>query len=224
MRIDLSTIGRTAAVIVASHIAAFAFAQDSESERELYRELESLFYEVISAQLAEEPLPCTWPNAVISENQALLTSALSEAGPSTGPLVLHYAITANSLADVQRLYEGGASREDPWGTPLHAAASFGDSAMLEYLVSVGFGLEDRGAASGPALLVAAAENRLENVKWLVENGANVNATDTQGVPAIRFALECRNLELVEYLLDAGAEPDQVTRERAPGLGISLGNE
>ena len=213
---------RIVTILVASHIAALAFAQDSEPE--FYRKLESLFYEVISARLTEKPLPCTWPNPAVLEKQALLTSELSEAMPSTGPLVLLYAVTANSLADVRRLDEAGAYREDPWGTPLHAAASFGDSAMLEYLVSVGLGLEDRGEASGPALLVAAVENRMDNVKWLVENGADVNAIDTQGVPVIRFALACRNQQLVDYLLDAGAVPDQLTRERAPGLGISLGDE
>lgn len=212
---------RIVTVVVVLLVAAPAFAQDSEPE--LYAELESLFSDVISANLAEKPLPCTWPNPAVLEKQALLTSALSEATPSTGPLVLLYAVTANSLEDVQRLFEAGASREDPWGTPLHVAARFGDSAMLNHLVSVGFALEDYGAASGPALLVAATENRVDNVKWLVENGADVNATDTRGVPVIRFALACRNQRLVDYLLDAGATPDQMTRERAPGLGISLGD-
>jgi ankyrin repeat protein len=212
---------RIATVVVALLIAASVFAQNSEPR--LYGELASLFSDVISANLAEKPLPCTWPSPAVLEKQALLTSALSEATPSTGPLVLLYAVTANSLEDVRRLYEGGASPEDPWGTLLHDAARFGNSVMLDYLVSIGFGLEDHGAASGPALLVAAMENRLDNVKWLVENGADVNATDTRGVPVIRFALACRNQQLVDYLLDAGATPDQVTRERAPGLGISLGD-
>jgi ankyrin repeat protein len=201
-------------------IPTSAYVQEPESD--LNQRLETLMAEVVNAHLSGG-YPCSWPNPAVSEKQTLLARAISEATPATGPLVLLYAVTANSLEDVRRLTEAGASREDPWGTPLHAAARFGDSAMLEYLTSVGFGLEDRGAASGPALLVAASENRVDNVKWLVENGADVNATDIRGVPVIRFSLVCRNQELVDYLLDAGAVPDQVTRERAPGLGISLGD-
>jgi ankyrin repeat protein len=204
--------------IAASLLLTTIYAQESESD--LNQRLETLAAEVVSTHLRD---PCRWPNPAVSEKQALLARAISEATPATGPLVLLNAVTANSLSDVRRLIEAGASREDPWGTPLHAAARFSDSEMLEYLSSVEFDLEDRGAASGSALLVAASENRLDNVKWLVENGADVNATDTRGVPVIRFALVCRSQELLDYLLEAGAVPDRVTRERAPGLGVSLGD-
>ena len=119
-----------------------------------------------------------WP--LVRERQNELRRALADATPATGRLVLLHAVTANSLPDVQRLLEGGASRDDPWGTPLHTAAHFADPPMLEYLVEQGFGIEEFGGANGPALFVAASENRLDNVVWLVEHGADVNATNKQG--------------------------------------------
>lgn len=60
--------------------------------------------------------------------------------------------------------------------------------MLEYLVAQGFGIEDVGGAGASALFVAATENRMDNVVWLVEHGADVNATDRQGGPLFTHAL------------------------------------
>ena len=154
--------------------------------------------------------------------QAALSRALADATPATGPLVLLFAVTANSLADARRLLEAGASREDPWGTALHTAAQFADPPMLEYLVAQGFGLDDVGNAAAPALFVAATSNRKDNVEWLVEHGANVNATDRQGGQLLTHALVCRDQTLIDYLVAAGAQPDAKTRGVAARLGLSVG--
>jgi ankyrin repeat protein len=162
-----------------------------------------------------------WPQ--VRRHQADLARALVDATPATGPLVLLFAVTANSLPDVRRLLEAGASREDPWGTQLHSAARFADPPMLEYLVARGFGIEDIGNAAAPALFVAATENRMDNVAWLVEHGANVNATDRQGGQLLTHALMCRDQKLIDYLLAAGATPDSKTRDVATRLGLSVGD-
>jgi hypothetical protein len=161
-----------------------------------------------------------WP--LVRQRQAELRRALSDATPATGRLVLLHSVTANSLSDVQRLIEGGAARDDPWGTVLHSAARFADPPMLEYLVAHGFGIEEFGGANGPALFIAASENRLDNVAWLVEHGADVNAANRQGEhPLLRYALMCRDQELIDYLLAAGAKPDAKTREVAARVGLSV---
>jgi len=162
-----------------------------------------------------------WPQVRL--RQAELSRALADATPATGPLVLHIAVTANSLPDVRRLLEAGASREDPWGTALHAAARFADPPMLEHLVAQGFGIEDVGGAGAPALFVAATENRMDNVVWLVEHGADVNSTDTRGAQLLRHALMCHHQKLIDYLSAAGAESDSKTREVAARLGPSVGD-
>jgi hypothetical protein len=55
---------------------------------------------------------------------------------------------------------------------------------------------------------------MENVAWLIENGANVNATDRSGGTVLRHSLVCRDQELVDYLLEVGALPDEKTYESA----------
>jgi len=164
-----------------------------------------------------------WP--LVRQRQAELSRALADVAPETGPLVLMLAVTANSLPDARRLLEAGASREDPWGTPLHAAAQFADPPMLEYLVAQGFGLEDVGGAAAPALFSAVEVNRMDNVEWLVEHGADVNSTTTQTDHGqlLLYSLMCHDQKLVDYLLAAGAKPNAKTRQVAARLGLSVGD-
>jgi hypothetical protein len=193
------------------------------SSNELDARLFDLGANVVGAALNGGRLcDADWP--LVRQRQAELTRALADATPATGRLVLLHAVTANSLPDVQRLLEGGASRDDPWGTPLHAAARFADPPMLEYLVAHGFGIEEFGGANGPPLFIAASENRLDNVTWLVEHGADVNAANKQGEhPLLVYALMCRDQKLIDYLLAAGAKPDARTREVAARVGLSVGD-
>ncbi len=161
------------------------------------------------------------PGPNLAKKQAEMAEVISKATPSTGPLVLEMAVMANSLSDVRRLYEGGALPLSRSGTLLHTAAMFGGPSILEYLAAVGFKLEDNGEASGPALFAAVQAGHIENTKWLVENAANVNATDKSGVPVIRHAVLCEDQTVVDLLLAAGAVPDSKTRQVAQRIGISL---
>ena len=63
-----------------------------------------------------------------------------------------------------------------------------------------------------SLLAAAAEGRLDIVKYLVEHGADVTAYDQLGIDAVQKAAEKGHLAVVQYLVEQGAEPD------APGYG------
>jgi ankyrin repeat protein len=194
-----------------------AMINASEEHAHLY----DLAANVQGAASKGEVCAADWPQVRL--RQAELARAVAAATPETGPLVLTFAITANSLADTRRLLESGASREDPWGTPLHVAARFADPSMLEYLVGQGFGIEDWGNAAAPALFVAATENRMDNVAWLVEHGADVNATARDGAQLLLHALLCHDQKLIDYLLAAGAKPNAKTREIAARLGLSVGD-
>ncbi len=166
--------------------------------------------------------PLCSPGPDLAKKQAELAVLVSQATPSTGPMVLELAVMANSLSNVQRLHEGGEIPPGPWGTLLHIAATYGNPAMLEYLVNEGFGLEDVGEATTiPALGIAVSAGNIENVKWLIANGANVNATDTSGGSVILHSLVCKDQGLVNLLLEGGAIPDDRTREAAQRLGKSL---
>ena len=203
-------------LVVALIISLSAHAQESETA--LYERLGFMASEVVSEYL-NGSLCSASPNLV--ERQAELAKAVSQVTPSTGPLVLEIAVMANSLSDVQRLHEGGALPLSPSGTLLHTAAMFSNPSMLEYLVGEGFDLEDAGKASGPALLVAVTTGNIENIDWLITNGANINATDTSGGLVIQHSMVCGDQSLVDLLLKSGAVPDSKTQEAAQRLGLSL---
>ena len=137
------------AILLACAVPGLSFGQDAQSE--LYLRLERLLFR------GDCGVPRRWrlvlgASLAVEEKQRELADALSEATAATGDRVLLFAVTANGLADVVRLNEGGASRTGDNGSLLHVAARFADPSMLEYLISVGFGIEDRGGAGGPALL------------------------------------------------------------------------
>ncbi len=204
-------------LVVVFFVSIGAHAQDRETA--LYERLGFMASEVISEYLNGSM--CS-PGPDLAERQAELAKSVSQATPATGPLVLEFAVMANSLSDVRRLHEGGALPLSPSGTLLHTAATLSSPSMLEYLVGEGFDLEDAGEASGPALLAAVTTGNIENIEWLIANGANINATDKSGGLVIRHSLVCQDQGLVDLLLEAGAIPDSKTREAAQRLGISLG--
>jgi hypothetical protein len=59
--------------------------------------------------------------------------------------------------------------------------------------------------------------------WLVEHGADVNATDRQVGQLLTHALLCRDQKLIDDLLAVGATPNSRTREVAARLGLSAGD-
>jgi hypothetical protein len=134
-------ISRHLVILLACAVPGSSFGQDARSE--LYQQLERLYSEVITAYLGDGGL-CLGRRSAVEQKQRELANALSEATAVTGDRVLLFAVTANSLADVIRLNELGASRTGDNGSLLHVAVRFADPAMLEYLISVGLGIEDPG--------------------------------------------------------------------------------
>lgn len=199
--------------------ALMVVAQAQDAEPELYGELERLYHEVIGSYLADGL--CPGRSSAVEVEQAELAAAVAQATAATGDKVLLFAVAANSLADVIRLNEQGAARTGDQGSLLHVAARFADPPMLEYLVSAGFALEEHGGASGSALLVAASDNRRDNVAWLIARGADVNAADSGGGTALTHSLVCKDQGLVDELIAAGAVPDARTYAAAEKLGITL---
>jgi ankyrin repeat protein len=164
---------------------------------------------------------CAVRTAEVIQKQKELADGLAAATPETGPRVLQFAVIANSLPSVRRLNEAGASRVADGSSLLHYASIFADPPMLEYLTSIGFGVEELGGAAGPALIVAMTSKRLDNAAWLIEHGANVNATDKAGAAVLLYACVCGDQAIVDFLLEAGAVPDARTRGVAERRGLRL---
>jgi ankyrin repeat protein len=205
-------------ILLVCFAPASSFGQAPPSP--LHAELERRYSNVIGESVGEGGL-CRGRSAAVEQQQRELADALSSATAASGERVLLFAVTANSLPDAVRLNEAGAARTGDNGSLLHAAARFADAPMLEYLVSIGFSLEELGDAGGSALFVAVSEDRRENVEWLLEHGADVNATDLGGAAALRHSLVCRRQGLVDVLLAAGAIPDQKSIELADRFGLVL---
>jgi len=76
----------------------------------------------------------------------------------------------------------------------------------------------------PPLLQMARYGHLPVVEYLVENGADVNATDKYGNTALMEASDNGQLDVVHYLLDRGADINPSGPKRSPLQRALVGNE
>ncbi len=96
--------------------------------------------------------------------------------------------------------------EDIMMTPLQAAVSRRDPALVQILLAAGADVDAEGCGDTPSQM-AAALGEAELVEILVKYGADVNApaADEGGKTALQAAARADNYELVQYLLDSGSE-------------------
>jgi len=161
---------------------------------------------------------CSTRSAEVVEKQKILASSVAHLSAKDGEKVLLFAVAANDPTDAGRLLAEGAARTGDDGSLLHTAATFGDAPLLEMLVDAGFGIEDLGGASGPALMDAVTSGRRDNAEWLIRHGANVNAVDAQRFSVLNHAILCKDQDLVDLLTRAGARADEMTPELATEQG------
>lgn len=105
------------------------------------------------------------------------------------------------------------------GTALDMALAAPRPGLLGALLDAGVS-PDAMAGKGytPSLHRAATEDTTENMRLLLDRGADINARDAVGTPAITYALRAMQLDQVEELLDRGADPRATNR-----LGQSFPN-
>ena len=90
--------------------------------------------------------------------------------------------------------------------PLTLACYFGHSEVVHHLIEQGAKINT--VAKNPAkvmpLHAAVARNNFEICKMLIENGADVNATQEQGISPLHSAAHRGNLKIVQLLVENGA--------------------
>ncbi len=124
---------------------------------------------------------------------------------------LFYAMLCKQPKAVTELIKAGANpqqvRED-FGSPLGLAASSNDSKYLAAMLDAGVSPNIVNSQGTPLLFETVIPVTMDNLKLLVERGANFNATtDSLGETAIYEALTYSNYDHVEYLIKKGARLD-----------------
>ena len=97
---------------------------------------------------------------------------------------------------------------------LLAAASSGDAASVEKLLSEGAEVNCRDFLQNTPLIRAAANGHLEVVRILLARGADVNAVQVSGLNALYWATQGRHKALEELLLASGATVSKMAEQRA----------
>lgn len=95
---------------------------------------------------------------------------------------------------------------DDLGEELRAAAVKGDLVALQSALKNGADINATDELGRSALLLAVEKGQKETVRFLVEQGANVNLGNrTNGIRPMHYAMWFENMDLVSLLLGAGAE-------------------
>lgn len=107
--------------------------------------------------------------------------------------------------------------ERKWHPAIFQSLQGDDPAPLRALIGAGFNIDAQDEASGETvLMMAAARNKLQIIKLLVNEGANLNLQDKNGSTALHRAAK-ESTEAVKLLLSANPKPDLALKTKA---GIS----
>ena len=108
---------------------------------------------------------------------------------------------------------------------LKMAAAEDDLESVERLLREGAHINARkGAYRTTALMEASVQGNLAVMRFLIENGADVNLVDKDGWTALMGATVEGRLESVKLLLELGAEVDAQNDEGQTALVMATGTE
>jgi ankyrin repeat protein len=127
---------------------------------------------------------------------------------------MYDAIKAGDLAKVQSLIEADPSLvnhtgDDAPAPPLNWAATEGQKAIAEYLISKGADVNAKTPSMGQTALHAAVSRRYQEiVQLLLDHGADVNVQEDWGKDTpLSYAVAFPKKEIVEMLLAKGADTE-----------------
>lgn len=99
-----------------------------------------------------------------------------------------------------------------------------DSDTCGLFYSAGMSVNVRTTEGVPLICVATRNDCAEKVRWLLENGADINEKSLdRGYSAVMDAVWRKNYEISKYLVDQGAELNYITSDGQPILVLAVGN-
>ena len=143
-------------------------------------------------------------NEVVSELIKLRANVNNTIG-SNGFTPLLFAVGKGHLSTVEMLIQCGADVKVREGehnrTALHIAACFGHIEIIKLLINKGCSPKERDKDNKTALLHASYNNKIETVKWLLENEHSlITEYDNKGNHAIHYASMYGYKDIVELLV------------------------
>lgn len=157
--------------------------------------------------------------AVVRGQRNMVSSLLEEnvnfdESNEHGCTALIWAAALEREGIVFDLLEAGAdvSRSDGNGkTPLMVAAKSGNSKIVQYLISAGADVNaaqtggNNEVGKTPLHNAVIHKNNVGVIRMLIDNGANLNATDENGKTALMGAAFFGGLDAVKLLVESGAD-------------------
>ena len=159
-----------------------------------------------------------------ARGQTALMWAVAQHHAKVVGLLLSYEADLHARSEVRN--EVVKTTPEPWNpeyvvdlqqggyTPLLFAARVGDLASAKHLVRAGADVNDTAPYGTSATVVAAHSGHGELAAFLLEHGADANASDA-GYTALHAAILYKDDALVEALLVHGADPNAVVRSSTP---------
>ncbi|KAF3022478.1 hypothetical protein E8E14_010448 [Neopestalotiopsis sp. 37M] len=123
---------------------------------------------------------------------------------------LHAAANRGDEAEVRLWIERGFNKnanDSERRIALYLSAAHGHLLIVQYLVSIGAGLELSDQYNVTPLFVAAEKGQLNVVRFLLDKGADSEVRDCEGSTALMWAARMGEKAVVEVLLKNGAEKD-----------------
>jgi ankyrin repeat protein len=128
-----------------------------------------------------------------------------------GMTALMCAVKNDNLSVVELLLQEGVNvnTKNYYGnSALIWACRYGFNHIIEKLLLAGADVNLTTFKNGRTpLMEAVYREDIEQVKILLQHGANANLCDNRGIPSIRWAIFRNNVELIKILLDAGANTE-----------------
>ena len=119
-----------------------------------------------------------------------------------------------------------AMADEQLNSEFRVGAGMGQMEHVQSLLKRGANINSRAPSAGnvsgggTAIMLAAARNHLQMVKFLISNGANVNLADEGGGTALIYAVWKGYKDIVALLLEKGADIYAKTRDGRTPLSVA----